>query len=180
MAFVVKNVNSRRVAGPTSGAGQAVLQQWIQVSRPALVLPQSTTQQLFRIYGGRVLVHLLLGEVTVVMTSTDPGLSIDYAALTNASALVGTAYALASTLNIASDEVGTLFSVEGDGSAIISGNQVAGTVEAFSTGFVAAQGEIYATTTGNNTTGQIKWDLWYQPLDAGAYVSAVSVATAAI
>ena len=126
-----------------------------------------------------MLVKLLLGEVTTVIQSTDPVLKVSYAALTNAGALVGTAYDIASTLDLSSDEVGTLYSVEGDGTAIISGNQVAGTVEAFGTGWVAAQGQIYITT-GASKTGNVKWDLWYQPLDPGAYVTAITTATAAI
>ena len=179
MALVVKNVVSNRFRNPQVGGGQAILSQKIKVSRPALALPQTTTEQLFRIYGGRVLIHLLLGEVTTVIQSTDPVLKVSYAALTDANALVGTAYDIASTLDLSSDEVGTLYSVEGDGTALISGNQVAGSVEAFSTGWVAAQGEIYITT-GASKTGAIKWDLWYEPLDNGAYVTSVNTATAAI
>lgn len=179
MAFVVKNVNARRTAGPTSGAGQAVLSQWIQVSRGALALPATTTEQLFRVRGGRVLVRLLLGEVTTVIEGTDPQLKVSVSSLTDGGVRQGTAYDIASTLDISSDEVGTLFAVEGDGTAIISGNQVSGSVEAFGMGFVMKQGQIYITT-GATKTGAIKWDIWYQPLDAAAYVDAISVATAAI
>ena len=174
MAFLLKNDKSNRRL-----AGQSVLQQWIQVSRPTLALPQATNQQLFRIYGGRVLVHALLGEVTTVIEGTDPVPTIDYAALTDASLLVGTEYALASTLNIASDEVGTLYSVEGDGTAINAGNQVAGSVELLTPGFVLAQGQITFACSGSRT-GAIKWDLWYQPLDSGAFVDAIEVATVKI
>ena len=178
MAFLVKQSNQRRTAGP-AGNGQAVLSQWIHVSRGALALPQSTTEQLFRVYGGRVLVRLLVGEVTTVIESTDPVLKVSVSSLTDAAALQGTAYDIASTLDISSDEVGTLYAVEGDGTAIISGNQVSASVEAFGMGFVMKQGQIYITT-GASKTGAIKWDIWYQPLDEGAYVSAVSTATAAI
>jgi hypothetical protein len=177
MAFLIKNVPGNRVAG--APGRNAVVNQWIQVSRPALALPQTATQQLFRVYGGRVLVHLLVGEVTTVIEGTDPVAKISYAALTNAAALVGTAYDIASTLDMSSDEVGTLYGVEGDGTAITSGNQVAGSLETVGTGFVAAQGQIYLTT-GASKTGAIKWDLWYQPLDSGGYVEPVVTAVAAI
>ena len=175
MAFLLKN----RAGNQFAGGRDAVVQQWIQVSRAALALPQATNQQLFRIYGGRVWVHLLIGEVTTVIEGTDPVPSIEYAALTTAGALVGTEYAIASTLNIASDEVGTLYGVEGDGTAITSGNQVAGSLESAFPGFVLAQGQLVLTTTGSRT-GAIKWDLWYQPLDSGAYVDAIDVATVKI
>jgi hypothetical protein len=125
------------------------------------------------------LVHLLLGEVTTVIEGTDPILKVSVSSLTDASALQGTAYDIASTLDISSDEVGTLYAVEGDGTAIISGNQVSGSIESFGMGFVMKQGQIYITT-GASKTGAIKWDLWYQPLDAGAYVTAIVAATAAI
>ena len=176
MAFVVKDVAGNRLHRT---GGTAVLSQWIQVSRPTLALPQTTTQQLFRVYGGRILVKLLLGEVTTVIEGTDPQIKVSVSSLTNAGALQGTAYDIASTLDISSDEVGTLYSVEGDGTAIISGNQVSASVESFGTGFVMKQGQIYITT-GASKTGAIKWDLWYQPLDSGAYVVSVNTATAAI
>jgi hypothetical protein len=177
MAFLVKSAKARQ--GGPSNSGYSVLSQWTQVSRPALALPQTTTQQLFRVYGGRILVQALIGEVTTVIEGTDPVLKVSTSALTDAGALQGTAYDIASTLDLSSDEVGTMYAVEGDGTALVSGNQVSGTVELTAREWVMKQGQIYITT-GASKTGAIKWDLWYQPLDAGAYAVAVSVATAAI
>ena len=174
MAFLLKNQAANRFQ-----ATQAVVSQWIKVSRAAKSLPQSTTQQLFRVYGGRVLVQALIGEVTTVIEGTDPVLKVSTSALTDASALQGTAYDIASTLDLSSDEVGTMYAVEGDGTALVSGNQVSGTVELTNREWVMKQGQIYITT-GASKTGAIKWDLWYQPLDPGAYVVAIDVATAAI
>lgn len=179
MAFVIKNSNVARPTG-WDGNGQTYVSQWTKVSRPTLALPQTATQILFRSYVGRVLVKLVLGEVTTVIEGTDPVLKVSVSRLTSAGALEGTAYDIASTLDISSDEVGTLYSVEGDGTALISGGQVGGSVEAFSTGFVwAGPGQMYITT-GASKTGAIKWDIWYQPLDSGAYVQAITAATAAI
>lgn len=178
MAFVIKDNKNLKSIG--YAPGQSVVAQSYHVARAAKALPQSTTQQLFRVYGGRVLVKLLLGEVTTVIEGTDPIIKVSVSKLTTAGALVGTAYDIASTLDISSDEVGTMYSVEGDGTAIISGGQVAGSCEAFSTGFVmAGPGQIYLTT-GASKTGAIKWDLWYEPLDPGAFVEAQDTATAAI
>ena len=180
MALLIKNKAGNRFANPQQGGGQAVLEQWIQVSRPTLALPQTATQQIFRVYGGRVLVQALVGEVTTVIEGTDPVLKVSVSSLTDAGALQGTAYDIASTLDISSDEVGTLYGVEGDGSAITSGNQVSGSLE-FNGGrqWLMKQGQIYITT-GASKTGAIKWDLWYMPLDSGAYVVSVNAATAAI
>lgn len=185
MAFVVKNVNSQRSAAVT-GSGQAILNQMIRVNRPALVLPQSTTEQLFLVRNGRVWVRGLIGTATVVLTATDPQLSVNSSALNAAmDTIVGTTIVMASTVSLASLEVGGMAMVEGDGTAVVK--YTAGGITAFngamattSGGFMAPRGEIYITTAANNTTGQMTWDLWYQPLDQGAYVEAVSVATAAI
>jgi hypothetical protein len=174
MAFLIKNQAANRFQAP-----QAVVSQWIKVTRPALALPQTATQQLFRVYGGRVLVQALVGEVTTVIEGTDPVLKVSVSKVSDAGALVGTAYDIASTLDISSDEVGTMYGVEGDGTAITSGGQVGASLELTAREWVMQQGQIYITT-GASKTGAIKWDLWYQPLDSGAYVVAVPAATAAI
>lgn len=176
MAFLVKS-QRQRTGGP-SNPGTAVLNQWIQVSRPAANLPQTESDQLFRVKGGRVLIHLLVGEVTTVIDGTDPQASVHASRLSDASVLVGTADEVASTLDIKTDEVGTIYVIEGDTSAIastgVAAQQVAPTAP-----WIMPQGQIYLTTAASET-GAIKWDLWYQPLDAGAYVEAVADGVAAI
>lgn len=179
MAFVIKNSNTQRTAG-VAGTGQALIGQRIHVVRPALVLPQTTTQQLFRVKGGRVLVENLVGTVTTVLTGTDPVAKISSKSLDAASAAVGTAVDVATTVDINSLEVGGMVFVEGDGTAIVKSNAGAAFIGTNSGLWVAPQGEIYLTTGGNNTTGAMKWDIWYMPLDEGAYVEAVPTATAAI
>ena len=178
MAFLVKNSNKQRTAGP-AGNGQALVSQFTHVARPALALPQTTTQQIFRVYGGRVWVRLLIGEVTTVIQSTDPVLKVSSERVTDAGVLVGTVYDIASTLDMSSDEVGTIYTVEGDGTAIISPQLAGAGYFGAVAGFIQPQGTIYITT-GASKTGAIKWDLWYQPLDEGAYAVAVPVATAKI
>lgn len=173
MSFLLKNDKSNR-----HEPGQPILSQWIQVSRPALALPQTTSEQLFRVHAGRVLVKLLLAEVTTVIQSSDPVISVHASRLDSASALVGTADEVASTLDISSDEVGTIYVIEGDTSAIVS-TQIAAQQTANIKDWVMPQGQIYLTT-GASKTGALKWDLWYQPLDSGAFVVAVPTATAII
>ena len=178
MAFVVKNSSRPRQAGP-NGSGQAYLNQWIQVSRPALALPQSAANQLFRVYGGRVLVHLLIGEVTTVIEGTDPVSTIRTTRLSDASALVGTVYVVASTLDMSSDAVGPIYTIEGDGTAIVSPQLAGSGVGSLVGPWIMPQGQISHRTTASKT-GAIKWDIFYQPLDPGAFVQAVSVATVEI
>lgn len=179
MAFLVKSQNVPRSTGAT-GNNQALLSQYIQVSFAAAVLPQTTSAILFRTFGGRILVHLLYGEVTTIMTATDPGLSFLSKRLDNAGVAVGTAVTIASTANLASKEVGANVTVLGSGAAFIINNAGVGIATLGRVEFVVPQGELYVTTTGSNTTGQMKFDMWYQPLDAGAYVVAQPAATAII
>lgn len=173
MAFTVKNQKTFR-------ADQPVLQQWIQATRTGLLLPATTTEQLFRVYGGRILVHMFVGEVTVVLDATDPVIKISSGKLSNASALVGTVVDIASTANIASLEVGGNVNVLGSGAALIKTNAGGSISTLGRIPWIAPQGEIYLTAGGTNLTGFMKWDIWYQPLDAGAYVVPVNVATAKI
>lgn len=173
MALLIKNQKQQR-------ADQPVLQQWIQATRPALLLPATTTEQLFRVFGGRVLIHMFVGEVTVVLDATDPVVKISSQKLSNAAATVGTAVDIASTANLASLEVGGNVNVLGSGAALIKTNAGGAISTLGRIPWIAPQGQIYLTTGGTNLTGFMKWDCWYQPLDAGAYVAPVPVAVAKI
>ena len=180
MARLIKNTNLQHSTGPDRTA-EALLGQAIQVSRPTLLLPQSTTEILFLVKGGRVRVTGLVGTVTVVCDATNPVAKITSGALNAAqTALVGTVVDVASTVSIASLQVGGTVFVEGDGSALVKAN--AGCVFAgINRGdWVAPAGEIYLTTGDNNLTGFLKWDLWYHPLDDNAYVEAVTIPTVKI
>ncbi len=135
----------------------------IKVSKAAATVPQSTTQNIFTVAGGRVLVRALIGEVTVAIgAGTTPDLSVTSTPTT------GTATVIASDVVIASDEIGTLYYVEGDGTALIpisSGYAQA----AAGQGFILPIGVVSIATT-ESTVGATKWDLWYLPLDDGATV----------
>jgi hypothetical protein len=135
----------------------------IKVSKSSATVPQSTTQDIFTIAGGRVLVRALVGEVTVeIGAGTTPDLQVQH------DPSVGTTIDVATDVVIASDEVGTLYYVEGDGTALIpisSGYAQA----AAGQGFILPAGTLQIATS-ESTAGATKWDLWYLPLDDGAYV----------
>jgi hypothetical protein len=177
MAFLVKS-NRARVGGPTN-PGVATLDQYVQVSKAAASLPATSTLQLFRVRGGRVLVRALVGEVTTVIQTQLCNTKVSSKKLSDASVAVGTAVDVASNLDITGIEVGGMLFVEGDGTALVKSTAGAAFIGANSGQWIAPQGEIYITTSATNT-GAIKWDIFYQPLDAGAYVEAVDTATAAI
>jgi hypothetical protein len=171
MAYLVKQSKPK--------VGQPVLDQAIQVSCPARTIPATTTDQIFRVKGGRVLVKALVGEVTTVIQTQADNMKVSSKKLDAASAAVGTAVDIAANVDITAREVGGMYFVEGDGTAGVLSNAGAAYVGTNSGQFIVPQGEIYLTTSATNT-GAMKWDLWYQPLDPGAFVEPVVTATAAI
>lgn len=139
-----------------------VLTLGIHVAKASATVPNATTQNLFTVAGGRVIVMLLLGEVTVIMGATANNTKI------NSNPTVGSTAIVASNLATENDEAGTLYHVEGDGSALVGVN--AGFCPTLvHVPWVCPAGTIELETGGDNT-GATKWDLWYWPLDDGASV----------
>ena len=134
------------------------------VAKASATVPQGTTQDLFVVSGGRVLVRALFGEVTVAIgAGTTPDLKVQH------DPAVGTTVDVASDVVVASDEVGTLYYVEGDGTALIpisSGYAQA----AAGQGFILPIGTTQLVAS-ESTAGATKWDIWYLPLDDGAVVA---------
>lgn len=149
-----------------------VVAEFIHVARPAGTLPQTATQNIFQVRGGRVLVRGVLGEVTVILQNSDAVPKVTAAAYDSAGVIVGTAVDVASTVASTSREVGGKFWVEGDGTALVASNAGAAFIGANSGCWICPQGYVQFIT-GASKTGSIKWDLWYQPLDEGADVIAV-------
>lgn len=173
MAFVGKNVAKPKL-------GQPVLQQLIQVSRPTATITQNTaTEMLFRVRGGRVLVHLLIGEVTTIIQSQATTLKLTHKKLSDASAAVGTAVDVCATVDGNAKEVGSLYVPLGSGAAAIWSNAGCALGTLGRIPFILPQGELYGTA-GANSSGALKWDIWYQPLDAGAFIEPSAPLTAVI
>lgn len=178
MAFLVKN-SARVQSSSASKQGASILAQYTQVTCPSRTIPATTTDQIFRVRGGRVLVQALVGEVTTLIQTQADNMKVSSKRLDNSSAAVGTAVDIAANVDITAREVGGLYFVEGDGTAGVLSNAGAAFIGPNGGQWIAPQGEIYVTTSATNT-GAMKWDIWYQPLDPGAFVEAVAVATAAI
>lgn len=160
MAFITKSSRAR-TAGP-SNSGFATLFQTIQVAKAAATLPATGNQSIFVVTGGRVLVHHLVGEVTTVNSATATNLKV------TSVPTVGTAADVAANLAVASLEVGTIYVVEGDGTALI-GVSAGFAPTAVQVPWICPTGTLRLTTSATNT-GASKWDIFYQPLDAGATV----------
>jgi hypothetical protein len=135
-----------------------------QVSKTAATLPATTTQNIFTIAGGRVMVMALVGEVTTICSATATNLKATSVPTT------GSAVDIAANLAIANFEAGAILVVEGDGTALIGTSAGAGFAPALNAlPFILPIGVVRIETSATNT-GATKWDMWYVPMDDGAFV----------
>lgn len=152
------DTNARRDTVTTVGMG-------FHTAKTAATLPQGTTQDIFVVTGGRVLVTLLLGEATVVFGAVGNDISVQ------SNPTTGTTLILASAIEGNAFEAGGLMVVEGDGTALgIVGKAGAGMITSGTGAWICPVGTIEFKCVGS-TTGSSKWDIWYFPLDLGASVA---------
>jgi len=123
-----------------------------------------TGEDLFTIAGGRVLVNLILGEVTTVMQTKTINFKLQ------ADPTVGTTTDLCGNLDLSAAEVGSLLTIAGPVATALQIGK-SGSVIGQTYPIPVAEGVIQAVV-GATHTGSIKWDIWYVPLDEGAYVEA--------
>ena len=134
------------------------------VSRATATLPQSTVGNLFTVSTGRVLLTGIIGEVTTVIQTQANNTKIVFDPT-----VTGANVDLCAILDITADAIGTLYSITGTvANAMLSGFAV----QAQLTPIVLQPGAI-ALSCSASSTGSVKWDMWYLPLDTGAMVAAV-------
>lgn len=136
----------------------------IPFDKASATLPATTTQTIFTVNVGRVLVTLLFGEVTTIIQAQANNLKVTSAPTT------GTAVDLASVLDVNGKEAGTLLLVEGDGTALVGANAGAALSAVGTPAMIIPVGVIRIDTSATNT-GATKWHIRYLPIDIGAYVS---------
>ena len=134
------------------------------VARATATLPQSTNAPIFTVAGGRVLVTALFGEVTTVLGAVGNMKLI-------ATPTTGSAADMCAVVAAGTKEVGTIFSITGKAS-----DAMVATSSGFGPGF-AYWGVLVDIGTINlslsaSSTGSVKWDLFYTPLDDGGVVTA--------
>lgn len=138
--------------------------QGIKVSRATGTLPASTTEALFTIAGGRVLLLGIVGEVTTAIQNQACNTKL------TANPTTGTDVDICAVLSIANDEIGCLYGITGLFSdAMVGSNAGAGVWPR--NPVVLPAGTLDLSTAATNT-GSVKWDLWYVPLDTSATVTA--------
>jgi hypothetical protein len=137
----------------------------VHVSKAAATVPQGTTQDLFLVSGGDVLVTLLYGKVGTILgaTANDLAIWVDPTA-------TGTTYIIASAVEGNALQANSFMVVEGDGTALmITGLAGAGPIISGTGRFVCPTGTIQLKCVGS-TTGTTAWELFYVPLTDGATV----------
>jgi len=150
-----------------SAAAVRAIKDGLLVSRATASLPATTSQNLFTVAGGRILLLALIGEVTTVIQAQSTTVKVTSTPTT------GSAIDMSSTgADINALEVGgriTLANPPAAGTAMVKTN--AGYTNLQGVQVVVPIGTI-SYTTGATSTGSIKWDLFYVPYDAAATVAA--------
>ena len=136
----------------------------IRVDRATAALPQTANAPIFTVAGGRVIVQMMLGEVTTVIQAqlNNPQLT--------AVPTVGTAVDLCAVVDINALEVGGKLSPAGV-LATALGKTLAGAAVSTLNPLIIAAGTINLNCSASNT-GSMKWSIWYSPVDDGATITA--------
>lgn len=150
-----------------SAAAVRAIKDGLLVSRATATLPATTSQNLFTIAGGRILLLALVGEVTTIIQAQSTTVKV------TSTPSAGSAIDMSSTgADINALEVGGRISLANPpaaASALTKTN--AGYTNLQSVQTIVPAGTI-SYTTGATSTGSIKWDLFYVPYDAAATVAA--------
>ena len=156
----------------TTGAQirHATLGLFVQSASPKTV-PVASTQTVFTVSGGRIMITALYGLVTTIIGGTTP--AVKYVATPT----VGTANDMCTTLTITADEVGMMWQLPlAVGSALV-GAAAAGKSGSLSgnggpCGQIVAPGTIGFNCSAADATGAVTHTLIYIPLDDAARVVA--------
>lgn len=133
-----------------------------KVSKATATLPQTTDGALFTITGGRILLLLIVGEVTVVIQTQANSTKLKL----NPSA-TGADQDLCAGLDITADAVGELYTISGTVGDALRSDLLIGL--GMAEPLILSEGSIELDCAASNT-GSVAWDLYYIPLDDGATV----------
>lgn len=135
-----------------------------RVDRATATLPQTAAGTIFTISGGRVMIAMILGEVTTVIQTQANNTKVKLVPT------AGSTVDLCAVKDITALEVGGKLVVPGvAATALTQAN--AGAIIAQTTPVVCAIGNLQLDCAASNT-GSIKWSLWYVPVDDGALIVA--------
>lgn len=136
----------------------------MRVDRAAATLPQTAAGALFNVIGGAVAIIAIVGEVTVIMGATANNTKL------TGNPTVGTAVDLCAVLATENDEVGCLYGITGTIADALVGED-AGAAPMQANPLAVNIGTIDLDCAANNT-GEVKWSIFYVPIEDGAYIEA--------
>jgi hypothetical protein len=135
-----------------------------RVDRATATLPQTAAGTIFTITGGRVVINMLLGEVTTVIQTQTNNTKLKVAPT------VGSTVDLCATKDITALEARGLLVLDGvAATALLQAN--AGAIRCPTTSVVIPIGALQLDCGASNT-GSIKWSIWWHPFDDGALLVA--------
>lgn len=141
---------------------------WTKVEKAAATLPPSTTpDELFQISGGRILLMLLLGEVTTVVQTQVNNTKIQFDP-----DATGATQDLCAVLDISADAVGTIYSISGLHTDAMRDNLNFGRGGLMAVPMILKPGKILLNCAATNT-GATQWTMCYLGLDAEVTVVAL-------
>jgi len=144
-----------------------LISEGVLVSRATATLPATAAQNIFTVSGGRILLVALVGEVTTIIQAQATTVKVTSTPTTGSAIDMS-----AATTDINALEVGgriTLANPPAAATALVKTN--AGYTDLPGVRAIVPIGTI-SYTTGATSTGSIKWDLVYIPLDTAATVVA--------
>ena len=124
----------------------------------------TTGMELFKVAGGECQINLIVGEVTALMETK----TINFKLFLDAD--TGTDTDMCGNLDLSADEIGSLYTLEGTVATTMQTGQ-SGSCIGPEVVIIVSPGGIDATV-GATHFGDIKWTLWYTPLEDGAYITA--------
>jgi hypothetical protein len=135
-----------------------------KVDRTAATLPATTTTTYFTISVGRILLLMLLGEVTTVVQAQATTFKW------TSTPTVGTAVDMCATADLNAKEAGTMLGITGlPSDAMVATN--AGLTTGMKQQMILPIGNL-RVTTGATSTGATKWSAFWIPIDDGALLVA--------
>lgn len=143
------------VGGPAEG---------YRINRATADINTAAAVDLLTVAGGRILLKALLAEVTTVLSAgTTPDLKFQ------SNPTIGTTTDLCATLNVASDEQGSLYSITGaPATALVRGESGSVALMSASPGGVVIPIGAIEAINDEDITGSIKIALWVKQVDPGA------------
>ncbi|MCP4963125.1 MAG: hypothetical protein GY925_28140 [Actinomycetia bacterium] len=139
-------------------------------SRPTATLPQGDAEPLFTITGGRVMVNLLIGVVTVAVENVTVNTRLRF----KPDAAADTPTDLCAVTDLDNIGVGRYLSLDqavADTLLLIEDSGEPGDLIPTHPGWLLGPGEIIFNCDAS-PTGSIQWDLFYIALDGGAVATA--------